>query len=182
MSMRARDHMPSPSRRKKNSKDNMIENPMTDPSAPRKNEPLLPATCCSTSCPPEITHDRTWLAEIPLCACTQASARAMKENCSRSAKLLMSRSRAAAQTATQLEIQRIQHKRQKRGPAQRAKKRLEYKHQQATQEGGDREGEDAWIKGGFGGHRAIISSPSRAGPSRRAVGRRCPLLKFGRVA
>jgi len=64
----------------------------------------------------------------------------------------------------------------------RGKKRLEYEHQQATQEGGDRQREDAWIKGGFGGHQAIISSPSRAGPSRRAVGRRCPLLKFGRVA
>ena len=46
----------------------MIENPITDPNAPRNSEPLLPATPCSTSWPPAITQDRTWFAEIPLCA------------------------------------------------------------------------------------------------------------------
>ena len=52
-------HRASPSRKKKNSRNSMIEKPMTEPSAPRKNDPESPAARCMRSCAPETTQART---------------------------------------------------------------------------------------------------------------------------
>ena len=64
--------MASPSRRKKNSRNNMIANPNSEPSAPRKTaaaDARPPASDILRV--PETTHDCTCSAEIPACACSQ---------------------------------------------------------------------------------------------------------------
>ena len=73
----------------------MIAKPNSESRAPKKNEPLKPAARCRISCVPETSHDCTWVAEMPVCACSQSLVRAIHGNCCKSAKVLMSHCLAA---------------------------------------------------------------------------------------
>ena len=87
--------MTSPSRRKKNSRNNMIAKLTSESTAPKKNEPLKPAAPCKTCSAPVTSQDCTWAAEIPVCNSSQSLMRAIQGNCCKSENVLMSHCAAA---------------------------------------------------------------------------------------
>src|SRR5579859_5485681 len=84
--------MASPSRRKKNSRNNMMAKDSSDPSAPKKNEPPQLAARCITSRVPDTSQDCSCSAEMAACACSQVLIRAIQGNCCRSENDLLSMS------------------------------------------------------------------------------------------
>src|SRR5580700_8733898 len=82
--------MLSPSRKKKNKRNNMIAKASSEPSAPRKNEPPQLAARCIASRVPDTSQDCTCSADISACACSQVLIRAIQGNCCKSENDLMS--------------------------------------------------------------------------------------------